>query len=327
MALAFVLNPPRRSRRAGTTWGDLVKKSRGTKKKKAARSKLAKKPARSRRATAKRRNPMAKRRTRKSTRRLTKGRRRKARIKGARKVRTTLYKKKGKLYATTKRSKYRGKTINRPKRRRSTKRKSYRRAGSKRRSYRRNPAGAVSMRSAVNSMKEVFNAKLLVDALWGAGGAWGTLMLPDIVLPRVGMANRGFVGYAANLASAGLSGFLVRLVTKDARRARIAVLGGVIATVVRAGSDLAPRFMPLSISASPLAGLGNRDYELVRAIESNVDDTYMGAYQTGLEDYQTGLEDGPAREEVLDIGVGEPLLEMHHLGDGLEPEELEPVAE
>jgi hypothetical protein len=142
-------------------------------------------------------------------------------------------------------------------RRRSSRRRSnpFAKRSRRRSSYRRNP-------SLVGySMTDV--AKLGVGAV--AGGV-GTRAIPNMVL---GSKNAGYVGYGANLLTAGL---LAWLAAKFDRTAATGVLaGGVASTFQRVWDEQISRLT----AAGPLAGLGDMSYSGRRGVGDFIDNSFV----------------------------------------------------
>lgn len=151
---------------------------------------------------------------------------------------------------------------------------------------------------------KVFSMEGLATAGWVTGGAFATLTIPQVVrrfLPANGKAafdrwNQGIPGILITGAAAGIAAGLASAVPMTRRRAKEVLVGGLVVTLIKAGTTLLPQFWPITLSAKALPGLGMGDPTgaVARSIESRALSrlpTQMSDYDTGLEDFDTGLED------------------------------------
>jgi len=131
--------------------------------------------------------------------------------------------------------------------------------------FRPNPDGFA------DAVKSVYSFSGLKEAAPYGLGALAAWSLPTLILPRVAatIENKGFVGYACNLASATLLGGIIGLVTKKWNFAAKVMLGGVVATGIRVIVDNLPKQVPIQMSFVAGSGLMGQS-GLRKSIEAQV---------------------------------------------------------
>ena len=125
--------------------------------------------------------------------------------------------------------------------------------------FRPNPDGFA------DSLKSVYSVNGLKEAAPYGLGALAAWSLPTFILPKVmpSVENKGFVGYACNLASATLLGGAIGLITKKWNFAAKVMLGGIVATGIRVIVDNLPKQVPIQMSF--VAGTGLMGQSNLRA--------------------------------------------------------------
>lgn len=152
-------------------------------------------------------------------------------------------------------------------------------------------------------LMELLSVDAFTAAGWGTAGAFAALTIP--AMPFLSRWNRGGVGILLNVASTAAAALLAGMLPgRNGRRAQQVAAGGMIATLMRAGSEFLPRF-PIAITAQPLTipglpgmGQANADVLADQIAEEAVRRIGVADYDTGLEapdmgsmsDYDTGLE-------------------------------------